>query len=89
MAVQTVGNLTVEVSPRSTTWVAGRDSVESLRSRELDHAILVEDGTLSKEDVRLVLSRLRARGEWRVTVIEGSLSHGWIREMFEQAAQDD
>ena len=68
------------VNPAS-VWVSGKDSIESLKSRELNEINFIDDKHLSHEDFKLAMSRLRGRsGNYRVITGKLSKTSKWLEE---------
>lgn len=74
-------NIEVQVVNPASVWVAGKDSIESLRSRELNEINFIDDKRLSHEDFKLAMSRLRGRsGSYRVITGKFSKTSKWLEE---------
>lgn len=76
-------NIEVEVVNPASVWVAGKDSIESLRSRELNEIVFLDDRHISYEDFKLAMSRLRGLGiggNYRVITGKLSKTSKWLEE---------
>jgi len=74
-------NIEVVVVNPASVWVSGKDSIDSLRSRELNEIVFLDDRHLSHEDFKLAMSRLRGRsGNYRVITGKLSKTSKWLEE---------
>jgi len=74
-------NIEVVVVNPASVWVSGKDSIDSLRSRELIEIVFLDDKHLSREDFKLAMSRLRGRsGSYRVITGKLSKTSKWLEE---------
>lgn len=74
-------SIEVQVVNPASVWVSGKDSIESLKSRELNEINFIDDKHLSHEDFKLAMSRLRGRsGNYRVITGKLSKTSKWLEE---------
>ena len=71
------------VVPRGSVFLATRENLKGAQAREIGF-LWSEEGELSKEEFKFLLSRLRGYKRPKVLLIEGSVEAGWFTELFEK-----